>query len=220
MSLYVKVHPEFEGLNMPTSISVLKTPLINPSLASEQKILFALGAGIFGYQVIAELVHKFAQQRLENWSIRPAYSTRILTLCWIGFIMTSTSLLLVQCCFIATGVMAFVIYRPPFVLGNPPLSELPKGLIDMVAQVETHPEWAYGANAEDLVPKFLIAQAESWKQNILLFGHTTNINILVQNLAWKIKNNKLPAILNLENIKKNRLDSKQLKEGGLDDSSK
>src|SRR3954464_12225668 len=92
----------------PASWRLKMTTLLPPApgQTSAPKGLVVLGTGVFAYQIIAELIHKVAQEHLENRGIHPTFVTTVLTLCWIGFIASSTSPLLVHFCFIATGILA------------------------------------------------------------------------------------------------------------------
>jgi ATP-dependent Clp protease ATP-binding subunit ClpA len=160
-----------------------------PPLTGGQETIFALGAGFFGYQILAELVHNFAQEHFENWNIRPTYATAVLTLFWIGFIASSSSTLLVYFCFVGTGLMAFAIYRSPLSLESPP----PSGLLDMVAEAQSHPEWKYCLPNEALIPLLETALKHPDKQSVMLLGDSKiGKTLQIEHLAWMLKHKKIP----------------------------
>jgi ATP-dependent Clp protease ATP-binding subunit ClpA len=187
-------------------------PVINnffnvlPPLNGGQRAVFALGAGIFGYQILAELVHNFAQEHFENWNVPPAYATSALTLLWVGFIASSSSALSVYFCFVATGTMAFAIYRSPFHLGSPP----PSGLSDMIAEAQFHPEWEYCLPNETLVPLLETALKHPDKQSVMLLGDgAIGKTLQIEHLAWMLKNKKISQGSPLEKLRIFRWDGNE-----------
>lgn len=167
-------------------------------LPGGQKVLFALGTGIFAYQILTELVHRVAQEHFENQDVNPTYVVGVLTMCCIGVIASCTSPLLIYFCFATTGIMAFILYRSPISLGSPP----PSGLLDMVAAAEFHPEWGYCLPDETLLPLLETALKHPDKQNIILLGDTKiGKTLQIEYLAWMLKHKKLPKNSPLEKLR-------------------
>ena len=160
-----------------------------PPLTSGQKAIFVLGTGVFAYQVLADVIHNFAQERFERWGIHPKSAAGALTLGGVAVLAFSSPSWVVYFCFVVTGILAFAIYRSPLTLGAPP----PSGLLDMVAEAGSHPEWEYCLPHETLVSLIETALKHPDKQSLVLVGDSKiGKTLQIEHLAWMLKNQKLP----------------------------